>query len=82
MTTQHAPHTPLWRRVISLPHTRLGWLAVGLAKPRPGRRYTYPLPEWQKNARNPTRFGTSEETSAGRNAAKPRHEGLNLYAVL
>ncbi len=32
MTTQHAPHTaPLWRRVLSLPHTRLGWWAVGLA---------------------------------------------------
>ena len=31
MTTQHAPHTPpLWRRVISLPHTRLGWWAIGL----------------------------------------------------
>ena len=33
MSAQHAPHTPLWRRVISLPHTRLGWLAVGLAAP-------------------------------------------------
>jgi hypothetical protein len=32
MTTQHAPHTPpLWRRFLSLPHTRLGWWAVGLA---------------------------------------------------
>jgi hypothetical protein len=32
MTTQHAPHTtPLWRRVLSLPHTRLGWGAVGLS---------------------------------------------------
>ena len=32
MTTQHAPHTPpMWRRFLSLPHTRLGWLAVGLA---------------------------------------------------
>jgi hypothetical protein len=27
-----APHTPaLWRRVLSLPHTRLGWWAVGLS---------------------------------------------------
>ena len=34
MTTQHAPHTPpLWRQVLSLPHTRLGWWAVGLAAP-------------------------------------------------
>ena len=32
MTTQQTPHTPpLWRRVISLPTTRLGWWAVGLA---------------------------------------------------
>ena|SRR5918994_3334359 len=31
MTTQHAPHTPpLWRKVLSLPHTRLGWWAIGL----------------------------------------------------
>lgn len=33
MTAQHAPHTPLWRRFLSLPHTRLGWWAVGLASP-------------------------------------------------
>ena len=32
MTTQHAPHTPpMWRRGLSLPHTRLGWLSLGLA---------------------------------------------------
>ena len=32
MTTGHAPHTtPLWRRVLSLPHTRLGWWAIGLS---------------------------------------------------
>ena len=32
MTAQHAPHTPpLWRKFLSLPHTRLGWLAVGLS---------------------------------------------------
>ena len=32
MTTQHTPHTPpLWRRFLSLPHTHLGWWAVGLA---------------------------------------------------
>ncbi|HEX5848911.1 MAG TPA: hypothetical protein VFY59_06910 [Rubrobacter sp.] len=30
MTAQHAPHTPLWRRVRSLPHTRLGRWAIGL----------------------------------------------------
>jgi MFS family permease len=31
MTTGHAPHTPpLWRRVRSLPHTRLGRWAIGL----------------------------------------------------
>ena len=38
MTTQHAPHTPLsptplWRRVLSLPKTISGWLAVVLAIP-------------------------------------------------
>ena len=33
MTPGHAPHTPLWRRFLSLPHTRLGWWAVGLAGP-------------------------------------------------
>ena len=32
MTTQQAPHTPpMWRRVFSLPRTRLGWWAVGLS---------------------------------------------------
>ena len=32
MTTQHAPHTaPLWRQILSLPQTRLGWWAVGFA---------------------------------------------------
>jgi hypothetical protein len=32
MSAQHAPHTPpLWRRVLSLPRTRLGWWAVGLS---------------------------------------------------
>ena len=31
MTAQQAPPTPLWRRFLSLPHTRLGWLAVGLS---------------------------------------------------
>jgi hypothetical protein len=30
MTAQHAPHTPLWRKVLSLPQTRLGWWAVVL----------------------------------------------------
>ena len=33
MSAQYDPHTPLWRRVLSLPHTRLGWWAVGLAGP-------------------------------------------------
>ena len=33
MTPGHAPHTPLWRRFLSLPHTRLRWWAVGLAGP-------------------------------------------------
>jgi hypothetical protein len=34
MTAQHAPHSPpLWRKFLSLPHTRLGWVAVGLASP-------------------------------------------------
>ena len=34
MTTQHAPYTPpMWRRFLSLPHTRQGWLAVGVASP-------------------------------------------------
>ena len=32
MTTQQASHSPpLWRRVLSLPHTRLGKWAIGLA---------------------------------------------------
>jgi hypothetical protein len=32
MTAGHAPRTPpLRRRFLSLPHTRLGWWAVGLA---------------------------------------------------
>ena len=31
MTAQHTPHTPLWRRVRSLPHTRLGRWAIGLS---------------------------------------------------
>jgi hypothetical protein len=32
MSAQRAPHTPpLWRRVLSLPQTRLGWWAIGLA---------------------------------------------------
>jgi hypothetical protein len=31
MTTQHVPHTPLWRKVLSLPQTSLGWWAVGLS---------------------------------------------------
>lgn len=31
MTAQHVPHSPpLWRRIISLPQTRLGWLSVVL----------------------------------------------------
>ena len=30
--TAYTPHTPpLWRRVLSLPQTRLGWWAIGLA---------------------------------------------------
>jgi hypothetical protein len=34
MTTQHAPHTPpLWRKFLSLPHTLMGWWAIGLATP-------------------------------------------------
>ncbi|HET7270281.1 MAG TPA: hypothetical protein VFI90_04265, partial [Rubrobacter sp.] len=33
MNAQYDPHTPLWRRILSLPHTRLGWWAVGLAAP-------------------------------------------------
>jgi hypothetical protein len=31
MGAQYVPHTPLWRKFLSLPHTRLGWWAVGLA---------------------------------------------------
>lgn len=31
MSTGHAPHTPLWRGVRSLPHTRLGRWAIGLS---------------------------------------------------
>ena len=29
--TAHTPHTPIWRRALSLPKTRLGWWSVGLA---------------------------------------------------
>jgi hypothetical protein len=29
MSTHHAPHTPLWRRVLSPPTTRLGWYSLG-----------------------------------------------------
>ena len=27
--TAHTPHTPLWRRVLSPPTTRLGWFSLG-----------------------------------------------------
>src|SRR5215207_2082580 len=27
--TTHTPHTPLWRRVLSPPTTRLGWFSLG-----------------------------------------------------
>ena len=30
MSAHHAPHTAMWRRVLSLPKTRLGWWSVGL----------------------------------------------------
>ena len=30
MTARHAPHNPMWRRIFSLPKTRLGWFSVGL----------------------------------------------------
>ena len=33
MSAQHAPRPPLWRRILSLPRTRLGWWAIGLAAP-------------------------------------------------
>jgi hypothetical protein len=33
MSARHAPHTPLWREVLSLPRTSLGWWAIGLASP-------------------------------------------------
>ena len=28
--TSHTPPTPMWRKVLSLPQTLLGWLTVGL----------------------------------------------------
>ena len=28
--TAHTPRTPMWRKVLSLPQTLLGWLTVGL----------------------------------------------------
>lgn len=28
MTAQDVPHAPMWRKVISLPTTRLGWYSV------------------------------------------------------
>ena len=34
MTTGHAPHSPpMWRQVLSLPQTGIGWWALGLAGP-------------------------------------------------
>ena len=34
MTTQHVPRTqPMWRKFLSLPHSRLGWVAVALGVP-------------------------------------------------
>jgi hypothetical protein len=33
MATQYTPHTPLWRKFLSLPQTRLGWAAVVMASP-------------------------------------------------
>ena len=34
MSAGHAPHTPpVWRQVLSLPHTLVGWWAIGLAAP-------------------------------------------------
>jgi hypothetical protein len=29
MTAHHAPHTPIWKQIFSLPKTRLGWWSVG-----------------------------------------------------
>ena len=51
-------------------------------KPRHGRRYTCPLPRWQKDAYNRVRFVKFEEAPAGRNPAGPCCKGLNLYASL
>ena len=30
MTAHHSPHVPIWKKVFSLPKTRLGWWSVGL----------------------------------------------------
>ena len=30
MAAHHAPHSPMWRRFLSLPTTRLGWYSLGL----------------------------------------------------
>src|SRR5215210_1769532 len=56
MSAQQAPHTPLWRQVLSLPHTLLGWWAIGLAAPASAwivftnvseiLGWTFPFPEW------------------------------------
>jgi hypothetical protein len=31
MTAHHAPRTPIWKQIFSLPKTRLGWWSVGFA---------------------------------------------------
>jgi len=31
MSAHHAPHNPMWKKLLSLPMTHLGWFSVGLA---------------------------------------------------
>ena len=31
MRAHHAPHNPMWKKLLSLPKTHLGWFSVGLA---------------------------------------------------
>lgn len=66
MPAHHDPHPPLWRRVFfSLPQTRLGWWAIGLAAPallQPVFFRVFDLLGWQFH-RPPIawEYGTSDE---------------------
>jgi hypothetical protein len=48
------------------------------AKPRHGRRYTYPSLGWQKNVQNLVRFVTFEETLMVEDPTKQGFKDMNL----